>query len=77
MTIGASEMIIVKIFLILIVAGLIIGLTGTVITFCIDSLTNIDATEVMQVFLIIALVSFALFAVLGMVAAVFSIWINM
>lgn len=70
-------MIIVKIFLVLIVTGLIVGLTGTVISFGIDSLTNIDATDVMQVFLIIALVSFALFAVLGMVAAVFSIWTNL
>lgn len=77
MTIGASEMIIVKIFLVLIVTGLIVGLTGTVISFGIDSLTNIDATDAMQVFLIIALVSFALFAVLGMAAAVFSIWTNL
>ena len=70
-------MIIVKIFLVLIVTGLIVGLTGTVIFFGIDSLTNIDATDAMQVFLIITLVSFALFAVLGMVAAVFSIWTNL
>jgi hypothetical protein len=70
-------MIIVKIFLVLIVTGLIVGLTGTVISFGIDSLTNIDATDAMQVFLIITLVSFALFAVLGMVAAVFSIWTNL
>lgn len=58
-------MIIVKIFLVLIVTGLIVGLTGTVICFGIDSLTNIDATDGMQVFLMITLISFTLFAMLG------------
>ena len=65
MTIGVSEMIMVKIFLILIITGLIVGLTGTVICFGIDGLTNIDATDGMQVFLMITLISFTLFAMLG------------
>lgn len=73
-------MIIVKIFLVLIITGLIVGLTGTVVCFGIDSLTNIDATDGMQVFLMILLISFTLFAMLGiaaLAAAVFSIWTNM
>ena len=61
-------MIIVKIFLVLIVTGLIVGLTGTVICFSIDCLTNIDATDGMQVFLMITLISFTLFAILGIAA---------
>ena len=73
-------MIIVKIFLILIVTGLIVGLTGTVVCFGIDGLTNIDATDGMQVFLMITLISFTLFAMLGiaaLAAAAFGIWTNM
>ena len=65
MTIGVSEMIIVKIVLTLIITGLIVGLTGTVVCFGIDGLTNIDATDGMQVFLMITLISFTLFAMLG------------
>ena len=67
-------MIIVKIFLMLILAGLLVGLTGTVVCFGIDSLTNIDADRAMMVFLIITLVSFALFAVLGIFALIFCMW---
>lgn len=58
-------MIIIKIFLVLIATGSIVGLTGTVICFGIDGLTNIDATDGMQVFLMITLISFTLFAMLG------------
>lgn len=61
-------MIIIKIFLVLIATGLIVGLTGTVICFGIDDLTNIDATDGMQVFLMITLISFTLFAMLGIAA---------
>ena len=66
-------MIIVKIFLMLILAGLLVGLTGTVVCFGIDSLTNIDADRAMMVFFTITIISFALFAVLGIFALVFSI----
>ena len=67
-------MIIVKIFLMLILAGLLVGLTGTVVCFGIDSLTNIDADRAMMMFFTITIISFALFAVLGILALVFSIW---
>ena len=67
-------MIIVKIFLMLILVGLLVGLTGMVISYGIDCLTNIDATDAMEVFLIITLVSFALFAVLGIFALIFCMW---
>ena len=66
-------MIIVKIFLMLILAGLLVGLMGTVVCFGIDSLTNIDADRAMMVFFTITIISFALFAVLGIFALVFSI----
>ena len=67
-------MIIVKIFLMLILAGLLVGLTGTVVCFGIDSLTNIDADRAMMVFFTIAISSFALFAVLGIFALIFCMW---
>ena len=67
-------MIIVKIFLMLILAGLLIGLTGTVVCFGIDSLTNIDADRAMMVFFTITIISFALFAVLGIFALIFCMW---
>ena len=70
----ASEMILVKIFLMLILAGLLVGLTGTVVCFGIDSLTNIDADRAMMVFFTITIISFALFAVLGILALVFCMW---
>ena len=69
-------MIIVKIFLMLILAGLLVGLTGTVVCFGIDSFTNIDADHAMMVFFTITIISFALFAVLGIFALVFSIWMT-
>ena len=67
-------MIIVKIFLMLILAGLLVGLTGTVVCFGIDSLTNIDADRAMMVFFTITIISFALFAVLGIFALIFCMW---
>ena len=67
-------MIIVKIFLMLILAGLLVGLTGTVVCFGIDSFTNIDADRAMMVFFTITITSFVLFVVLGILALVFSIW---
>nr|DAT69374.1 MAG TPA: hypothetical protein [Caudoviricetes sp.] len=70
-------MILVKILLILIASGLLVGLTGTVICFTIDSLTNIDADGAMMVFFTIAIISFTLFAALGISAVIFSIWTNM
>lgn len=73
-------MIIVKILLILITTGLIVGLTGILVSFCIDGLTNIDATDAMQVFIIMALISLILFAMFGiaaLAAAAFGIWTNM
>jgi hypothetical protein len=73
-------MIIVKILLILITTGLIVGLTGILVSFCIDSLTNIDATDAMQVFITMALISLILFAMFGiaaLAAAAFGIWTNM
>lgn len=73
-------MIIVKILLILITTGLIVGLTGILVSFCIDSLTNIDATDAMQVFITMALISLTLFAMFGiaaLAAAAFGIWTNM
>lgn len=73
-------MIIVKILLILITTGLIVGLTGILVSFCIDSLTNIDATDAMQVFIKMALISLILFAMFGiaaLAAAAFGIWTNM
>ena len=41
-------MIIVKILLILIASGLIVGLTGTIICYDINSLTNIDADRAIR-----------------------------
>lgn len=72
-------MIIVKILLILITTGLIVGLTGILVSCCIDSLTNIDATDAMQVFIIMALISLTLFVMFGIaaLAAAFGIWTNM
>ena len=67
-------MIIVKIFLMLILAGLLVGLTGTIVCFGIDSLTNIDADRAMMVFFTITIISFALFAVLGIFALIFCMW---
>ena len=67
-------MIIVKIFLMLILAGLLVGLTGTIVCFGIDSFTNIDADRAMMVFFTITITSFALFVMLGILALVFSIW---
>ena len=67
-------MILVKIFLMLILAGLLVGLTGTVVCFGIDSLTNIDADRAMMVFFTITIISFALFAVLGIFALIFCMW---
>ena len=67
-------MILVKIFLMLILAGLLVGLMGTIICFGIDSFTNIDADCAMMVFFTIAIISFALFAVLGIFALIFCMW---
>ena len=75
--IEVSEMILVKILLILIASGLIVGLTGTVVCFGIDSFTNIDADGAMMVFFTITIISFVLFAVLGLSAVAFSIWTNL
>ena len=67
-------MILVKIFLMLILAGLLVGLMGTIICFGIDSFTNIDADCAMMVFFTITIASFALFVMFGILALVFSIW---
>ena len=67
-------MILVKIFLMLILAGLLVGLTGTIVCFGIDSFTNIDADRAMMVFFTITITSFALFAVFGIFALVFCMW---
>ena len=60
--------IIIKILSILIGAGLFIGLAGTIICFALDVMTDIDAYEAAAMFLLIALISFALYALLVIVA---------
>lgn len=65
--------IIVKIFLALIGAGLIVGLAGTVICFGIDALTDVDAYNAAEIFLTIALISFGTYALLFVIAFVFSV----
>lgn len=71
---GVSEMIIIKILLILIASGLIVGLPGMIVCFGIDSLTDIDADRAMMAFLVITLIAFTLFAVVGLLVAALSIW---
>lgn len=63
-----------KIFLILIATGVLVGLTGTIVCFGIDSFTNIDADRAMMVFFTITIASFALFVMFGILALVLSIW---
>lgn len=65
--------IIVKAFLILIGAGLIVGLAGTIICFGIDAMTDIDAYNAATIFLTIALISFGTYAFLFIIAFIFSV----
>lgn len=67
-------MIIVKILLILIASGLIVGLPGLIVCYSIDIFTNIDADRAMMVFLTITLISLTLFAVSGLLAVALRIW---
>lgn len=66
-------MIAVKVVLILIGAGLIVGIAGTLICFGIDAMTDIDAYNAATVFLTIAIISFGLYAALFVVAFVFGV----
>lgn len=63
--------IIAKVLFGLIGAGLIVGLAGTIICFGIDAITDIDAYHAATIFLTIALISFALYALLVIVAFIF------
>lgn len=65
-------MIVITIFFILISAGLFIGLAGTIVCVALDVMTNIDAYDAAEMFLTIALISFALYALLIIVVLIIS-----
>lgn len=72
--IKVSEMvIIIKILLKLICAGLIVGLAGTIICVNIDAMTDIDAYNAAMIFLTIALISFGTYVFLFIIAFIFSV----
>lgn len=66
-------MIIVKTLLILIASGLIISLTGTIVCFWIDTMTDIDAYNAAAIFLIITLILFGIYVLLFIIAFIFSV----